>query len=407
MCTWSWARHRMGVLVLGLLTRQVSAMSLTDAIERAWQSAPLFHEQLEADRNLYEVSKMERRQRFLPNEPQVFYGNTDDRTDIIFGINETIGFPGKALAFTRQDRIKEDNARAEWNAKRYEVTQTVSQAYLDTAVALATVEQQKRNILDAETLAGSLKARYEAGLAAQAEVIGSDLQIRQQRADLSAAENQAKVSLAKLQRLLHLSSDPTPLVLPDDLDSEVLRQLGEYTADEDRALGATALAQSTRKLALWAQAPDLSLSVQRNYYDYLPGSPSGKVIAYNYMVGITAPILFPFYEWTAARRQREQARLDEETARMQLAAAESDRDLARQEYDRARARLKEIRETDLPLAEALMESTFSAYRTGKLGYAELTLARKTLNDLRAQDIQLRSSIISAHLRCLGQERASS
>ena len=38
-----------------------------------------------------------------------------------------------------------------------------------------------------------------------------------------------------------------------------------------------------------------------------------------------------------------------------------------------------------------MESTFSAYRSGQLGYAELTLARKTLNDLRAQDIQLRSS----------------
>ena len=49
-------------------------------------------------------------------------------------------------------------------------------------MALATVDQQKRNIADAETLASSLRARYEAGLAAQAEVIGSDLQIRQQHA---------------------------------------------------------------------------------------------------------------------------------------------------------------------------------------------------------------------------------
>jgi len=393
------------IIVMGAFPTQASAMTLTEAIQHAWQAAPLFHEQLLADQRLYGITKVERWQRLLPNEPQFLYGTTDDRTDVIYGVSETVGFPGKALAFIRQDRIKEENARAEWDAKRYEVTQAVVQAYLDSAVALATVEQQKRNIQDAETLAASLKARYEAGLAAQAEVIGSDLQIRQQRADMAAAENQAKVSMTKLKRLLSLESDPAPLELPDDLDAAVLHQLGQRTADEHRALGAAALAESSGKLAWWAQAPDLSLSAQRNNYDYLPGSPSGKVVAYNYMVGITAPILFPFYEWTAARRQREQSRLDEQAARLQFASAESDREQSQREYARTRARLKEIRDKDLPLAEALMESTFSAYRTGKLGYAELTLARKTLNDLRAQDIQLRGSIISAHLRCLGQEGA--
>src|ERR1017187_9131300 len=138
----------------------VQAMTLTEAIQRAWQAAPLFHQQFEADQRLYSVTKMERWQRFLPNEPQVSYGTTDDHTDVIYGISETVGFPGKALAFSRQDRIKEDNAHAERDAKRYEVTQTVAQAYLDSAVALATVEQQKRNISDAETLASSLRARY-------------------------------------------------------------------------------------------------------------------------------------------------------------------------------------------------------------------------------------------------------
>jgi outer membrane protein TolC len=387
-------------LIASLWPVYAQAMSLTEAIQYSWNVAPLLHQQLEADQRLYEVSKIEKAQRLLPNEPQVFYGNTDDRTSELYGVSDTIGFPGKALAFMRQDRIKSENAHSEWEAKRFEVTQVVVQTYLDSAVALATVDQQKRNISDAETLASSLRARYEAGLATQAEVIGSDLQIRQQRADLAAAQDKAKVSIAKLKKLLNLTSDPSPLELPDDLEADVISRLGSRTADERRAQSAAALAESTRRLSWWSQAPDLSLSAQRNRYDYLPGSPSGRLYTYSYTVGITAPIFFPFYEWTAAKRQREQARLDEQTARLQLLSAESDRQGAVQEYERSRGRLKEIREKDLPLAEALMESTFSAYRSGKLGYAELTLARKTLNDLRAQDIQLRSSSISAHLRCL-------
>jgi len=385
------------------MTVAAQAVTLNEAIQRAWQSPTLFHRQLEADQRLYDIAKIERWQRLLPNEPQVFYGNTDDRTSEVYGVTETFGFPGKALAFRTQDRLRTEGARAEWEARRYEVTQAVVQSYLDSAVALATVEQQKRNIQDAETLASSLRARYEAGLAAQAEVISSDLQIRQQRADLAAAEDNAAVSLSKLKKLLDLDADPTPLELPEDLEPAMVAQLGRLTADENRARSAAALAESGRRLAWWSQAPDLSLSAQHNYYSYLPGSPSGKLNTYNYTVGITAPLFYPFYEWTAARRQREQSRLDEEAARLQLVSAESDRRQAQREYARSRARLKEIREKDLPLAEALRESTFSAYRSGKLGYAELTLARKTLNDLRAQDIQLRSSIISSHLRCLGQE----
>src|SRR5580704_2692153 len=146
------SRYEKGTLAFSLLllvSRGGEALTLTEAIQHAWQTAPLFHQQLIADQRLYSVSKVERWQRLLPNEPQLFYGTTDDRTDVIYGVNETVGFPGKALAYTRQDRIKEESARTEWDSKRYEVTQAVVQAYLDSAVALATVEQQKRNIADA------------------------------------------------------------------------------------------------------------------------------------------------------------------------------------------------------------------------------------------------------------------
>jgi hypothetical protein len=52
------------------------------------------------------------------------------------------------------------------------------------------------------------------------------------------------------------------------------------------------------------------------------------------------------------------------------------------------------------MAEALMQSTLSSYKTGQLGFAELVLARKTLSDLRIQEVQMRGSVLLARLRCL-------
>ena len=101
--------NRPGVfLLLSLWPFSAQAMTLTEAIQQAWQAAPLFHEQLLADQRLYDVTKAERIQRLLPNEPQAFYGQTDDRTSEFYGVSETVGFPGKALAFMNQDRIKEE-----------------------------------------------------------------------------------------------------------------------------------------------------------------------------------------------------------------------------------------------------------------------------------------------------------
>ena len=119
-------------------------------------------------------------------------------------------------------------------------------------------------------------------------------------------------------------------------------------------------------------------------------------------MSITLPLLLPFYATVEAKRAKSQAVIDENVAQIQAASANADQRDGAREYRRSKARLLELRRKDLALGEALVESTYSAYRSGKLGYAELVLSRKTLNDLRLQDIQLRVSIINAHLRCLNQ-----
>ena len=117
---------------------------------------------------------------------------------------------------------------------------------------------------------------------------------------------------------------------------------------------------------------------------------------------MTIPIFFGIQERIDAQKAKSQALIDRSNSELALLNARSDRAEAAGEYQRSSRRLKELREKDIPLAEAAMESTYSSYRAGKLGFAELLLARKNLADLRVEDIQLRTAIINSHMRCLKQ-----
>lgn len=385
-------------------TTQDSPIHLEHILKLAWQNSPL----LVGQRIQHELASGDRYRRFIFNEPQLQYSNSDDNTARTFGLSLALPFPGKSFVLTRLDTAKANLQRAELFAKKYDITKTITQAYLDCSAAQATYEIQKLTSADLETVSKTLKSLYETGHSTQAEKIGSELQSRQSQFDLSNAEDKPLVFCKRLDDLLSAATATEKLTsfvnvkttLPDDLDSTIISELGEWTADQSRADANIALARATANTAWWSQAPDLNFSLSRNQYIYLPGSPSGKEWTTTYGITIVLPIIFPFHESVEARRMKSQAQMDQNSAETQKIAADSDQLIAAKEYIRSRTRLKELRLKDLALAEALVESTYSAYRSGKLGYAELVLSRKTLSDIRNQDIQLRLSIINAHLRCL-------
>lgn len=375
-----------------------SALTIEDAVQRMWAKSP----QIDAQRLQWDLSERDRWRRFLPNEPQLLYSNADDRTNVAWGVAETFAFPGKSLASARLDTARAHAQKAEWAAKRYELARLAAQVYLDAASARAAVEIQRHNADDYEALGKTLKARYQSGQATQAETIGVDLQLRQLKADLDAQTDHAAVAERRLKSLLELPPEvETTLELPDDLPSSLAKELTGPTADLLRAEGANEVAKAQRRLALWSQLPDLSVSALRNRYYYPEsGSPNGKGATWTLGAAVTLPVFFPFWEGAEASRARSQAVIDSSAARLSALAAKSDIEDAAKEYARSQERLKQVRSQDLPLAEALMESTLSSYKAGKLGFAELVLARKTLSDIRAQEVQLRSAVIAARLRCL-------
>lgn len=380
-------------------------IDLSEAIRRSWSLS----EQLRAQRIQVELASKDRWRRFLINEPQVSYGTTDDSTAEIFGVQLAFAMPGKAFAIADLDQAKELSSKAELSAKKYDLAKAVAQSYLDCASANESFELIKITNTDLQTVSRSLKVKYEMGHATQAEKIGAELQASQAEMDLESAKDKAKSQCKKLSLLMGKDSadqDYSPR-LPDDLDSSLISELGDESADQERAAAAIKVANVTERLAGWSQIPDLSFSATRNHYYYPSGSPSGAAWTTNYSVAITLPILFPFIEMNEIHRAKSQAMIDRNIAELQKINADSDQLDASQEYTRSRKRLKQLRGKDLALAEALLEGSLSSYRSGKLGYAELVLYRKMFLDLKNQEIQLRTSVISAHLRCLNKCEALS
>ena len=377
-------------------------LTLSTAVWEALDSSP----QLRAQATQTELASNDRWRRFLFNEPTFSYAANDYTSQIQYGLSLPVSFPGKSLVMGRLDGAKYRTERAESAARRYDVATNVAAAYLECATAQAMQAVQSQTVDDLEAVFTSLRALYESGHSTQAEKIGAELQSRQARSDLEVAKFKETNSCRKFAELWRIESgrDPGPfeLVLPDDVDADVVHALGPGTADEARSLAAIDLAQATYSTATWAQAPDITLGVQRNDYRFYPASPNFRTWTTSFTVAVTLPIFYPFAEGAEARRTKTRARLDENNAYVKRVMAASDVAEARREYRHARGRLAELRAKDLTLGEALSESTSSAYRQGRLGFAELVLSRKTLADLRAQDISLRGTIIDAHLRCLDQ-----
>jgi outer membrane protein TolC len=263
------------------------------------------------------------------------------------------------------------------------------------------MELQKDAVTDFETLAGSLQTLYEAGHSTQAEKIGAQLQFRQASADLETLQSHSEESCRKWFALIGPEkAEMIPDGIPDDLKPNTLAVIGASTSDQARGEAQFKLAETSAKLRWWNQAPDITWAVNRNHYLYSPASPSGRDWTTSFTVGVTLPLLFPFSESIEAKRTLEQATIDQTTAQIQIVSATVDRQGGALEYQRAQRRLKVLRDRDIPLAEALVESTYAAYKSGKLGYAELILSRKTYLDLKTQEINLRGTSVQSRLRCL-------
>lgn len=366
------------------------ALTLDRAISKIIGDSP----QIRAQQTQVQLSESDRWRRFIPNEPQLnFVKDNSDRSDT-WGLSLAVGFPGKAIALSHLDAAILRKQRRELSAKQHELANLTAQSYTDCAAAQSTISIREKTLSDLEAFLQSLKARRGV---TQTDKLSFELETRQAHQDLLIAHDARDVACRKFFALIGQEKQEA-LTLPEDLSPELIRSLAGETAEESRLIATRDIAEATARTAYWQQMPDFNLSyAQKRMPDATSGSRDNFAV---YGVSVTLPLLFPFYESKEAKRAQSQATIDRNAADLQRVQLEADRIEAARAFLRIKNYLKEIRQKNLPLGQALLESSYAAYRAGQVGYAEMVLSRKTLIELRLKEIDLRSQLISARLKCL-------
>jgi outer membrane protein TolC len=122
----------------------------------------------------------------------------------------------------------------------------------------------------------------------------------------------------------------------------------------------------------------------------------------SWTIGITLPFTFPFYDNTDFREERAQLGLSSMKAELERNNADKKWTEAKNDWARATSRLNEIWNKDMALADVLVESSLASYRSGKVGFADLVLARRTKIDLKVEELQLKAQRLIAKSICLTQ-----
>lgn len=388
-------------LLLLLISFNAVASSLDQIILSSWDSDPLIASQAQK----IKAAELDKFARFLPNNPTVSFADSDNHSWRTYGVSLAVGIPGKAFALHEVDSEIVRAENAEMFAKRIELAGFLLANYSDCASSKELISILSVATRELAILKDAITARYEMGQSTQAERIGIELQYRQANIEYMALQDQGKVACAKFEEIARDRKIPENLItnftLPEDLDTSVLSQLGNKSLDVIRAENDSRVARVQSETAFWKVAPDLTFSYFRNYYNRVVASPIVPVQWTNtFMVSMNLPLLFPFYERSEILKEKAENRIASQRATMRRAESEKGLDVAVASFSRNKKIYDKLKAHDLPMAEAMVDSTLAAYKQGKLGFSELILAKRTWLDLKKEEVNLKLSMLNARLVCL-------
>lgn len=385
------------LLMLVLPTERSCALSLEAYIREVWKSSS----QLGSRSAQIDMSVNDRWRRFTPNEPQLWFISQDNNGWQQAGLNLLVPFPGRSFLMMGVDSDRESASRHRWAATKLDLAESATQVFLECAAAHQSRAIQQKNVSDLQTFSRTMDKLYERGHSTQAETLAAKLQLRQQESELALSESRLRSVCAKVEAYLPQSrSEVIAPELPDDLSTEFRGELGSEPADVLKAYVSIQEAKAQDSASIWKQLPDITLSAFQNIYYVGGASPVGKPLTYSVQATMTLPLFFLFNEVPETRRERSEATVQRDQGEIALRLARTSQKQAAAEYRRISTRLQELRTEDIPMAEAMMESSFSAYRAGRLGFAELMISRRLYNDLRTQRLQLQVTRIELGLKCL-------
>lgn len=353
-------------------------------------------------RDLEIVAGRERVRSWLPSSPSISYSSNDNYSWRAWSLGTSIPIPIKSLYRDSYQNSKARVMKAEALNSKQEILRNTVEIFLECSVPFEMTKLIEQSLKDQSIITSITASLYATGSIPQADRVASELQLRQLNAQVRIQKELADVGCEKWKEWSDEAASENNYAIQSDISTETLKEIG-MTENPKRDLLKNKLESLTlNRESLWSKyIPDLDVNVYRNnYFDpYLSGGPPVKY-TYSWTVGITLPFNFPFYDNTEFRRESAEIGMAKLQAEYERSETEKSWEQAKKDWRRISERLMEINGKDLALAEAFVESSVASYRSGKVGLADLVLARKTRLELKIEEINLKAQKLIAKTVCL-------
>lgn len=350
------------------------------------------------------VAGRDRIRAWLPTAPELSYSSNDNHTWLAWSVSTSLPIPLKSLYRDDVEVAKKNYLQSAAVVTKQDLMRQTIENFLECSVPSEMSRLLEMALSDQKVVSTISNSLYASGSVPQADRVAAELLARQMEAQVRLQKNQAINGCRRWEKWADekdIHDDPVYAV-PVDVSNSVLNRVG-LSVDPNRDMSMKKLLSlSLSKEKLWSKyVPDLDFTIfKNNYFDLIQsGGPPFKH-SYSWTVGIKLPFTFPFYDNTDFKREKAELGLDKMQAELDRNNADKKWMDAKSDWMRTTARLREIWDKDLALAEVLVESSLASYRAGKVGFADLVLARRTRLDLKVEEIQLKAQRLVAKTVCL-------
>jgi len=318
------------------------------------------------------------------NTPNAF---TLDRAESnIYSVGQKIPFPGKLRLRGKAARLSAQAEEQRFAQKRLEIASKATAAYADLFQAERDLEIYRRYRELARALAGSARARYEAGETPQQDVLKADVERTRIETEINGLDETRRAALARLNALLDRSqalAARTPADLPIRPIAVPVEDLERVASEKRPAVRAASLevdrAGTERRLARLRYLPDVEVRGSR-------WVNRGVDDGYGAMLIVNVPWVWRGKHDAANAEARERARAARAMLRSEKnVAAGGVRELYAH-ADRARRNAELLRTALLPQARLAFESSLAAYSSGESDFPSVLDSFRSLLYLETQRV---------------------
>jgi outer membrane protein TolC len=300
-------------------------------------------------------------------------------------VSQKYPFPGKRPLRGLAALAEAGAAEEEVQDMRLQLVESAKMAFYDFYLVERALSVNAEGLRLLQEFQKNAETRYQTGLAPQQDVLQASVEIGRQRQRQLVLERMRRVTIARINTLLHLAPDGPLPPPPQKIDMK-------ESLPEANLLRATALAQrpDLKAVAERLRAEEASLALaHKEYlpdfevtaaYDTIMGNGPTRDLAPQIGLRINLPIRqgrrYGALAEAEARVAQRQAELAKQADQVALQVQEA--------YEQVREGEQTVHlyeETILPAAQANIRSAQSAYITGKIPFLTLIEAQRALVEL--------------------------